>query len=104
MRQKTLSYTIARCVLGIIPFYFKRILRLVFFISHNTFNSISTDNESFCDETALWMQNLIRKSTPINDVSEKHRFQFFRSLFEKIDEAKQKVVACVMHKMSLIML
>ena len=62
------------------------------FISLNTFNSISTDNESFCDETALWMQNLIRKSTPINDVSEKHRFQFFRSLFEKIDEAKQKVL------------
>ncbi|MFT5513590.1 MAG: hypothetical protein ACI8SE_001999 [Bacteroidia bacterium] len=62
------------------------------FISHNTFNSISTENENFCIETRLWMQNLIRKSTPINDVSEKHRFQFFRSLFTKIEEAKQKVL------------
>ena len=64
------------------------------FISHNTFNSISTDNESFCEETGLWMQNLIRKSTPINDVSEKHRFQFFRSLFNKIAETRTKVEMC----------
>jgi hypothetical protein len=62
------------------------------FISHNTFNSISTDNESFCNETELWMQNLIRKSTPINDVSEKHRFQFFRALFNKIEDAREKVM------------
>lgn len=64
------------------------------FISHNTFNSISTDNVSFCEETGLWMQNLIRKSTPINDVSEKHRFQFFRSLFNKIEETRKKVELC----------
>lgn len=64
------------------------------FISHNTFNSISTENTSFCNETALWMQNLIRKSTPINDVSEKHRFQFFRSLFNKIDDTRSKIELC----------
>ncbi len=62
------------------------------FISHNTFNSISTTNKSFCRETELWMQNLIRKSTPINGVSEKHRYQFFKKLFLKIDETRKKIL------------
>lgn len=61
------------------------------YISHNTFNSIRTESRAFCHETSLWMENLIRKSTPINDVSEKHRFRFFKVLFQKIDEVRGKI-------------
>jgi len=61
------------------------------FISHNTFNSISTDNINFCKETKSWMENLIRKSTKINDVSEKHRYQFFRLMYEKIENVRQRI-------------
>lgn len=63
------------------------------FISHNTFNTISTDNKNFCKETNLWMSNLMKKSTPINDVSEKHRYQFFRKIAMKIDETEDKIQA-----------
>ncbi|MBO6517664.1 MAG: hypothetical protein JJ975_14050 [Bacteroidia bacterium] len=63
----------------------------VVYISHNTFNSIRTESRDFCDETALWMENLIRKSTSINDVSEKHRFQFFKVQFNKIEEVRRKI-------------
>ncbi len=61
------------------------------YISHNTFNSISTMDPSFCDETLVWMQNLIRKSTSINDVSEKHRYQFFKTMFNKISEVRARI-------------
>ncbi len=61
------------------------------YISHNTFNSIRTESREFCDETALWMENLIRKSTSINDVSEKHRFQFFNVQFKKIAQTRDKI-------------
>ena len=63
------------------------------FISHNTFNSISTDNRDFCKETSLWLSNLMRKSTPINDVSEKHRYQFFRKIYRKLEETEEKILA-----------
>jgi hypothetical protein len=60
------------------------------FLSHNTFNSLSTQNESFCHETELWMNNLIKKSTLISDVSEKHRYKFFKKMNDAIQQTKEK--------------
>lgn len=60
------------------------------FLSHNTFNSLSTQNTTFCDETELWMNNLIKKSTLISDVSEKQRYRFFKKMNEKIAETHEK--------------
>ena len=61
------------------------------FISHNTFNSLMTRDRSFCEETRKWMNNLVRKSTLISDVSEKHRYNFFRTLRNATESSKEKV-------------
>ncbi|MBR9859296.1 hypothetical protein GYB22_00800 [bacterium] len=61
------------------------------FISHNTFNSMRTSDEGFCEETENWIQNLIRKSTLISDVSEKHRFQFFKKMYDSIQHTAEQI-------------
>jgi hypothetical protein len=60
------------------------------YISFNTLNSLTTSNPEFCQETEHWMRNLERKSTLISGVSEKQRYQFFSSMFRKIDEQIEK--------------
>jgi plasmid maintenance system antidote protein VapI len=61
------------------------------YISFNTLNSLTTSNPEFCQETEHWMRNLERKSTLISGVGEKQRYQFFSSMFRKIDEYTEKV-------------
>lgn len=55
------------------------------YISFNTFNTLVTANELFCNEVDGWMQNLIKKSTLISEVSEKVRFQFFQTIGRKVE-------------------
>lgn len=62
------------------------------YISFNTLNSLTTSNPEFCQETEHWMRNLEKKSTLISGVSEKQRYQFFSSMFRKIDEQIQKTI------------
>lgn len=54
------------------------------YLTHNTFNSIVTNNIVFCNENEEWLKNIIRKSTQISGVGEKQRYQFFRKTQEKI--------------------
>ncbi len=56
------------------------------YIGHLTFNTMSTSNKTYCQETDTWLENIIRKSTPLSGVSEKHRYQFFKNSFAAIDE------------------
>jgi hypothetical protein len=56
------------------------------YIGHLTFNTMSTSNRTYCEETEIWMNNLIRKSNPISGVSEKNRYQFFKKAFGAIDQ------------------
>lgn len=56
----------------------------ILYLTHNTFNSMSTTNAVFCNETNEWLKNLIRKSTLISGVGEKQRHRFFRISQEKI--------------------
>jgi hypothetical protein len=61
------------------------------YITFNTMNSLTTGNPEFCQETEHWMRNLEKKSTLISGVSEKQRYQFFSSMFKKVDEYIQKI-------------
>lgn len=54
------------------------------YLTHNTFNSIATNNAVFCNETEEWLKNLIRKSTLISGVGEKQRHTFFKKAQEKV--------------------
>jgi hypothetical protein len=59
------------------------------YISYHTFNVMLTRNENFCNETDLWLKNLIRKSNLISGVAEKQRYRYFK----RIDETLKKLVA-----------
>jgi hypothetical protein len=47
------------------------------YLGHQSFNAMSTSNNTYCFETRKWFDNIIRKSTLISGVSEKLRYQFF---------------------------
>lgn len=59
------------------------------YISYHTFNSMSTRNTTYCNETELWLKNLIRKSNLISGVAEKLRYRYFKI----IDETLKKLIA-----------
>lgn len=61
------------------------------YLGHMSFNTISTMNKKYSDLTEGWLNNLIKKSTPISQVSEKIRFQYFRSAFQRIEKLKEKI-------------
>jgi hypothetical protein len=52
---------------------------------------MSTSNISYCNETEIWLNNLIKKSTLISGVAEKHRYQFFRKAFRGLDNLLEKI-------------
>jgi hypothetical protein len=58
------------------------------YISYHTFNVMITTNPGFCNETDLWLKNLIRKSNLISGVGEKQRYRYFRHM----DEALKKLI------------
>jgi hypothetical protein len=61
------------------------------YISFNTMNSLSTNNQQFCEETEHWVKNIEKKSTLISGVGEKFRYKFFQDMYENIDEYLKKV-------------
>lgn len=50
------------------------------YLSFNTFNSLFTFNLEYCLENERWINNLIKKSILISSVSEKQRYQFFKTM------------------------
>lgn len=58
------------------------------YISYHTFNVMLTSNPGFCNETDLWLKNLIRKSNLISGVAEKQRYRFFK----RVDESLKKLI------------
>lgn len=63
----------------------------VVFLSHNTFNSLSTRDHSFHKETMHWMNNLMKKSTQISGISERQRISFFKKLDRSVEELRSKI-------------
>ncbi|MBT3209069.1 MAG: hypothetical protein HN704_16995 [Bacteroidetes bacterium] len=61
------------------------------YLGHQSFNTMSTSNISYCNETEIWLNNLIKKSTLISGVAEKHRYQFFRKAFRGLDNLLEKI-------------
>ncbi len=61
------------------------------YMSYNTFNSMSTTNNGFCQEIEEWIKNLTRKSVLVSGVSEKHRFQFFNEIYTQLDALQKKI-------------
>jgi transcriptional regulator with XRE-family HTH domain len=61
------------------------------FISFNTMNSLTTSNQSFCEEIEHWMKNLMKKSTLISGSAEKQRFRFFNQMHKHITAVEEKI-------------
>ena len=59
------------------------------FLTHNIFNFMSTTDVSFCEKTYRNVQNLIKKSTLISNVSERERARFFHYLRTRIAAGTQ---------------
>jgi hypothetical protein len=61
------------------------------YISFNSFNSLTTNNAEFCDETDHWIKNLVKKSTLISGVAEKQRYQFFNKIRTNIENCVKRI-------------
>jgi plasmid maintenance system antidote protein VapI len=61
------------------------------YLGHLSFNTMSTSDSVYCNETEMWLNNLIKKSIPISGVSEKHRYQFFKNAYNQIDELIERI-------------
>ena len=60
-------------------------------LTFNTFNSLTTTNANFCEESEIWMKNMTRKATLLSCVSEKQRFQFFKKIIDVIEKLKGRI-------------
>ena len=62
------------------------------YLGHMSFNTISTMNKKYCELTEQWLDNIIKKSNPISKVSEKIRYQYFKTAFGRIEKFKAQVL------------
>ena len=63
----------------------------VSYLSYHSFNSMTTTNVNFCNDSENWLKNLVRKSTLISGVSEKQRYQFFRKKQDVVKELLEHI-------------
>jgi CHASE3 domain sensor protein len=56
---------------------------------HTAINYMLTRDVNYCENYYQYVQNLIRRSTLISEVSEKERSRFFRRMRERIDKRKE---------------
>ncbi len=61
------------------------------YLSFHTFNTMSTLNQDFCNETELWLNNLLKKSNLISGVAEKQRYKFFKQIDNQLQHLKRKI-------------
>jgi hypothetical protein len=61
----------------------------VVFMAHTAMNYIMTRDVQFCDKFYQYLQNLMRSSTLISEVSEKERSKFFKIHRDRIAHRKQ---------------
>jgi transcriptional regulator with XRE-family HTH domain len=65
-------------------------MRIVY-INYNTLNLLTTHQESFCDRTEKYLDNLTKNSTLISTSAEKERNKFFNKMKERIEAFKTKL-------------
>jgi hypothetical protein len=54
--------------------------------TYNTFNIMITSDNKFCEQTQVWINSIIGKSTLISGVSEKQRIRFIHKLTRQFEE------------------
>ncbi|MEO7923248.1 MAG: helix-turn-helix domain-containing protein [Chitinophagaceae bacterium] len=59
------------------------------YVPHSAANYMSTRDVIFCEHLYEYLQNLMRRSTLISEVSEKERARFFRIMRGKIENRKE---------------
>lgn len=60
-------------------------------VPHTSINYMLTRDVTYCENYYQYVQNMIRSSTLISEVSEKERARFFRRLHERIDRRKESL-------------
>ena len=63
----------------------------VAYVSHTAINFLLTRDKGFTDNMYWHLQNQIRRSTLISEVSEKERSRFFRIIRERIESRKERL-------------
>jgi len=63
----------------------------VTYVSHQTFNVMTTFNADFCEDTEAFLRSLIRRSMLISGVSERQRMQFFQRLLAPVEALLERV-------------
>jgi hypothetical protein len=59
------------------------------FLPHTSINYMMTRDMRYCDNYHNYVQNLMRRSTLISEVSEKERSRFFRRMRERLEKRKE---------------
>lgn len=62
----------------------------VVYINYNTLNLLTTLQQSFCEKTERYLDNLVRNSIQISATAEKERNKFFNKMKERIEAFKAK--------------
>ena len=61
------------------------------YLGHFSFNTMSSSNNNYADQTSQWLNNIIKKSVQVSGISEKQRYQFFKKMFQKLDQLINKI-------------
>ncbi|NJO24732.1 MAG: hypothetical protein HC867_01515 [Bacteroidia bacterium] len=61
------------------------------FVPHTSINYMMTRDVNYCENYYQYVQNLMRRSTLISEVSEKERSRYFRRMRERIDRRKESL-------------
>lgn len=61
------------------------------YVAHTTINFLVTKDKAFTDNMHRHIQNQIKRSTLISEVSEKERSRFFRIIRERIENRKERL-------------
>jgi len=60
-------------------------------VAHSAINYMVTRDIDYCENFHFYVQNLIKRSTLISEVSEKERSRFFRRMRERIGKRKEAI-------------
>lgn len=63
-------------------------LKRAVYINYNSLNLLTTLQESFCEKTEAYLNNLIKNSLLISSTAEKERHKFFNKMNERIEAFK----------------
>jgi len=61
-------------------------------IPHTAINYMVTRDLNFCESYQYYVENLLKRSALISEVSEKERARYFRRMHERIDRRKESLV------------